>query len=392
MEAIIVGDLHIDNKKLSVKNSESFDEILSLFNQITDLCIMRKPDFVIFLGDIFDSPTNISTNVISTVSMLFKDLSALSRVVIITGNHDSLDDTKQMVDLINGKKTYLRSSLVYPFGISSDIYVVDEASCSDLSAYGEGYPKVHLSFVPYQLDVISALEKIKDESIRRHNEGFKNVLFGHFETKDLNYVKILQASGGAETVPSSKELFDTYAQDLVVLGHVHEGSSFYSEDKEKRLIYTGSARNINYNNREEVKGLYILNFDTLEMEFIPNTSTAIYKVFRSGEDLDKYVSETPEEKLAKTKIRLIYSDSGDTIKYTGLKKKLRRLEFEKAVFAEETETSDSNGGIDLSELKVENLSTKESLLNFILEFKAVEAEKRQEYIDFVTMLEESEGK
>lgn len=371
---LIIGDLHIDNRKTSIKNSENFDEVFRLFNLITRETLERKPEFVVFLGDIFDSPDNISTNVISIVSMLFDNLSKLARIIIVAGNHDSVDDTLQKIDLTEGKKEYLRSSLVYPLSLGSEIMVVDKPMTSDLMSMNL---PVNISFVPYQIDIISAVESIQED----FRPGFYNIMFGHFETRDLNYVKIARGSGAAERLPSAEELFSKYGQNLVILGHVHEASEIRIGSN--RLYYTGSARNINYSNREEVKGIYSLDLETYEMEFIPNDNTAIYKVFKDRDALDKFLEESSDEKLAKTKVKFVYTDSKDTLRYHPFKKKLRRLEFEKSMLASDTSSEGgANISLDLDELKMENLMLHDNLLRFILDFRGINPDAKEEYLAF----------
>lgn len=372
---LIVGDLHIDNRKSSIKNSEAFDEIFRLFNLIEYEVIERKPEFIVFLGDIFDSPDNISTNVISIVSMLFKNLSELTKVVIITGNHDSVDDGLQTIDMTDGKSERLRSSLVYPFSMNDEILIIDSPNVTDMSVFGL---KMCISFMPYQIDMISHLKSIQDKLI----DGYKHVMFGHFDIRDLNYVKLVKDASMVEKVPSSEELFNEYNQDLVILGHVHERMEYLSDDGAKKVVFVGSARNINYNNKEEEKGIYSLNLESLELEYIPNENTAIYKVFRTTDELDNYLMESSDEKLAKTKVKFIYSDAKDTIRYNPYKKKLRRLEFEKSIFTASDGTQ-INSNVNLDDLKMENIMNCENLFKFILDFKNVANEDRQEYLDFM---------
>ena len=378
---IVVGDLHIDNRKYSIKNSETFDEVFRLFNQITYLVLENKAEFVVFLGDIFDSPENISTNAISVITMLFKNLSELTRIIILAGNHDSMDDTYQNIDLTEGKNESIRSSLVYPFSMSSEIFVADKPLVSDLDQFGTNLPKIQMSFIPYQTDIVKSLDYI----IPKLRDGYAHIMFGHFETSDMNYIKILKDKGLVENVPSAEDLFSKYKQDLVFLGHVHERSEITINDK--KLIYTGSARNINYNNKEEEKGIYILNIDTLESEFVKNDNTAIYKIFRNAEDFDKYLAETDDEKLAKTKVKFIYTDSKETVRYNEYKKKLRRLEFEKSIFVSDNNSEEVANTIILDELKMENLMNKDNLFNFILNFKNIPEEERLSYLEILKKME-----
>ena len=383
MEAIVVGDLHIDNRKYSIKNNETFDEIFRLFNQITDVVIERKPDFVIFLGDIFDSPENISTNVISIVSMLFKDLSSLTKVVIIAGNHDSVDDGYQSIDLTEGKNGYLRSSLVYPLGMNADIFVVDKPTTSEIE--DNNGKKFCLSFVPYQCDIVSSLQYLSPN----FSDGITNIMFGHFETRDLNYVKIQKDKALIERLPSAEELLTTYKQDLVFLGHVHDQSTITI--KGKKLIYTGSARNINYNNKIAIKGIYSLHFDNLDVEMIANPNTAVYRVFNDAEELTKFVENTSPEELARTKVKFIYTDSKDTVKYHGLKRQLRRLEFEKSLYTEGDSAETTRKMLNFSDLKMENTLDRDSLFNFILDFKEIKDEaEREEYLKLIKSFEETD--
>ena len=380
---VVVGDLHIDNRKSSIANSETFDEIFRLFNLITKTVVEKQPEFVVFLGDIFDSPETISTNVISIVSMLFKDLSTLTKVIILAGNHDSVDDTYQTVDLTDGKTGNLRSSLVYPFSISEDIYVIDKPTITDISDLGLD---IECTFIPYQIDILASLKKV----LPKIHEGKKHILFGHFETRDMNYVKIVKDQAVVERLPDAEELFNTYKQDLVILGHVHEHMEINSKEGNGRLIFTGSARNINYTNKEEIKGINVLYLDDLSLEFIRNENTAIYKVFRDTAELDEFLANTSDEKLAKTKIKFVYTDSKDTVKYHPFKRKLRRLEFEKSAFTKELDNTQVNSSVDLNELKMENVMNRDNLFNFILDFRDIKKKDRSEYLSQMIKLSEED--
>lgn len=377
MKIIVVGDLHIDNKKSSIKNNESFDEIFRLFNQLTEKVLDIKPEFVVFVGDIFDSPDNISTNVMSIVSMLFRDLSKLVKLIILAGNHDVVDDDIRSIDLTEGKKGYLRSSLVYPLGLNEDIYIVDTPHITHIEEI-----KTSISFIPYSFDIVESINSIKGD-IR---SGYTNIMIGHFETRDVTYVKMVKDQTLVEHLPSAEELFNIYKQKLVLLGHVHDKGIIEAENH--RLVYVGSARNINYNNKDEDKGMHILDLETLDLEYVPNYNTAIYKVFRTPEELEEYVDTTDKEKLAKTKIKYIYSDSKDTLKYSQFKKNLRRLEFEKSIFSKTGSEEESQ--IELKNLKIDSLLEKENLFRFILDFKNIAEENREEYLKHIKSFESEE--
>jgi DNA repair exonuclease SbcCD nuclease subunit len=298
-------------------------------------------------------------------------MSKIVPILVLAGNHDVVDDGVRSIDLTDGKKGYLRSSLVYPFKISGNIFVIDEPLVQHFDDN-----KVTISFIPYSTDILSSLDQINKEL----RSGYTNIMIGHFETKDINYVSLIKDTSIYEKIPSSEDLFKIYKQKLVLLGHVHDGSII--EKGNNKLIYLGSSRNINFNNRIEEKGIHILDVDTLDISFIANDSTAIYKVFRDPSELEEYLDSTSNEKLAKTKIKFVYSDPKDTLKFNCIKKRVRKIEFEKNIFSSDNTITDDSR-IKLEELKIESIADKANLFKFVLQFKEVLPDEQTEYLNFI---------
>ena len=96
------------------------------------------------------------------------------------------------------------------------------------------------------------------------------------------------------------------------------------------------------------------------------------------------VENTSPEELARTKVKFIYTDSKDTVKYHGLKRQLRRLEFEKSLYTEGDSTEITRKMLNFSDLKMENTLDRDSLFNFILDFKEIKDEaEREEYLKLI---------
>jgi DNA repair exonuclease SbcCD nuclease subunit len=88
---LVIGDIHLNEV-----HSEFFLSVLFPF--IEKIIYKYKPNKIIILGDIFDAP-----NINNSTAGLFKNLLSLFvdiEVVIINGNHDKIDKTKSVFDIL----------------------------------------------------------------------------------------------------------------------------------------------------------------------------------------------------------------------------------------------------------------------------------------------------
>jgi hypothetical protein len=158
----------------------------------------------------------------------------------------------------------------------------------------------------------------------------------------------------------------------------------------KMVLVVQVLNNINFNNKDTEKGIWVLDIDNLNLKFVPNDATAIYKIFRTSNDLEDYIENNNDEILAKTKIRYIYSNPDETVQYHYLKKRLRKLEFEKNIFSDSSESINDNK-LKLEELKNDNALDKDNLFKFILDFKNIDTDEHQEYLKFINSFVKEES-
>lgn len=358
MRALLVGDLHIENNKSSIANSSSFQEVFATFDLIKETANELKPDFIIFFGDIFNSPESISSVVMTIVSEIFANLSIDFTTLFISGNHDIIDD--KILDIkVGNNYLKIQSNLLSPFSNYSNVVVFNTPKVIKIQ------PGVEVAFIPFSNNIVQDLDSVDS----RFSIGSKRILMGHFNYLDY-YHTVKENKDISVNLPSKEELIEKYNYDLVLLGHQHD---IHENKIHNRLVkYIGSCRNVDFRNSGEFKGLYLLDFDTLNIEYIDNPHTSIYKIFQSFSEVKEYALSNTPEKLAKTKVLYIYNDKKDVIKLSRFKEYFKMLKFQKANIANTTDGSKSISAEAIHEFEdliKNNLMTREKLIEYSFQFK-----------------------
>ena len=371
MRLLIVGDLHIPNNKTSINNSDLFKEILDTFKLIRETILDRKPDLVIFMGDIFDTSTNISTIVLSYVSTLINAISDLCGTVIISGNHDIPDVEKTSIQFDDEHKVNIKVNLLSPFKHFNNMVVYDEPSIEVFDDI-----QTELWFIPYTKKIKEHLNILHKES----TSGYKKILFGHWDVKNMYYVNTDSNKLEAMHHPTAEELVDKYGIDLTVLGHYHNPKEFKFDNG--LVKYTGACRNIDFKCHGNNKGIYILDLPNMEIEKIPNPYTYTYKIFRTSKDLVNYVKNYPKETVAKTKVLYVYTKDSEVLKLNKHKKLFKSIKYEKNLLASQLDSSniDKDNFKNMQELVSCGVLTEEKIFDFAFEFVTEEKKDINEQV------------
>lgn len=355
MRALLVGDIHIDNVKTSITNSDSFHEIFQLFNLIRNTIYEEKPDFTIFFGDIFNSPNSITASVMSIISELVAEIALDTTVLFIIGNHDDIDN-KVSVVRVGDRDVRVRASLLAPFSYYQNVVVFNSPKVVKIQ---DG---VEVAFIPYSSNIYPYL----DEASRKFSVGAKRVLMGHFDVFQTYYSYGYRRED-LTNIPTAEELIRDYNYDLVLLGHIHDPAEYIVDGKLAK--YIGSSRNVDFRNVGESKGLYILDFDTFNMKYIDNPHTYIYKTFNNFKDFEEYCKNNELEKLSRTKILYRYSSDKEARKVLKLKEFFKSIKFTKAAQSEKFNQVSIDAIYEFEELLASNLLTEEKLIEYALQFK-----------------------
>jgi len=355
LRGILVGDIHIDNIKTSITNSDTFHEIFQLFNLIRNTIYDEKPDFTIFFGDIFNSPNAITSSVMSIISKLIAEIALDTTVLFIVGNHDDVDN-KISVIKVGDRDVRIRASLLAPFAYYQNAVVFDSPKVIKIE---DG---IEVAFIPYSTNIYPYL----DEADKKFSIGTKRILMGHFDIFQTYYLQGYRRED-LMNIPTAEELIRKYRYDLVLLGHVHDPAEYNIDGK--KVIYIGSSRNVDFRNAGENKGLYVLDFNTFKMKYIDNPYTSIYKIFSSFEDIENYCKNNELEKLSRTKILYKYSSAKEVRKISKLKEFFKSIKFVKSSKSDELSQTSLNAIHEFEELLANNLLTDDKLIEYALQFK-----------------------
>jgi DNA repair exonuclease SbcCD nuclease subunit len=359
LQILIVGDLHIPNSKVVISNSDTFTEVFNTLNLIKNTIEENKPEYTIFMGDIFDSPYNISISVLSSVSNIIADMALETKLIFIVGNHDMSSINEDTIKISDGNSFKYRANLLSPYRHYPNVLVVDKPSVFSIDK-----TNIELAFIPYSNDINKDLDSIKN----KFGVGTKRICLGHFNMRS----GLMMMSDNAdinENLPTPEEMVDKYNYDMVLLGHIHDKSEFYI--KGKLLKYVGSCRNVDFRNADEDKGIYLMNTDNMSLQYVDNPYTYIYKIFHGYEEFEKYCETCDNEKLARMKVRYIYTDTTDVKEMSKLKHCFKSLSFQKGMLDGDkmNSTVSAEAFKEFENLVSTSLVTKDKLVDYALQFK-----------------------
>jgi len=206
MTSLFVTDIH-----LNLRNNRDWEQsrLLQLFDSIAkDPC-----EFVILGGDIFDLPKP-SLDEINTFYQAIAKLSDKKEVILISGNHENLSDTKTVFDYLPKVGfRYIETGFLRVPGY--DLYFSSHIKCKEISNVK------------------------KDLSSTRIN-----ILFSHFRANYGTFIK------GEIDVKEVSDLFD-----YVFVGDIHHLYSPYHN-----VFYPSSPYGVHFEPSRDY-GWYKLNFD-----------------------------------------------------------------------------------------------------------------------------------
>jgi DNA repair exonuclease SbcCD nuclease subunit len=297
IRTLFFTDVHISGRNPRARKDNFLDTVLDKLNQIVALSVQKKCDFVLFGGDLFDSPS-ISNAVAGKTAKVFRNF---NRVIGIAGNHDLFGN-----NIENIKATQL--GLFEKAGLIDLLYKGERliVNKNDLKLQITGTPS-HFGIDEENIEddyVVTEVEENVDKSI--------HIIHGMLMEKQINpHMKIVTID----------EVSHTKA-DLTLTGHYHRGFSPINIDK-KFFANPGSLSRVSadigeINRRVGVLYIEISKYD-IKLEFIPLKQEVGENVLdRSHIEKNQYKEIKIEEFMREIKV-------ASTIESTDIKNIVRKI-------------------------------------------------------------------
>jgi DNA repair exonuclease SbcCD nuclease subunit len=257
-EVAIFSDLHLglyaDSEKW-LKNALNWAEWTK--GQLEE----RNIDTIFFLGDFFHNRTDVSVSTIHTGSQILEIFKNFT-IYVIVGNHDAWYKNRSDVHSLGMMRNW------------NNIELIDEPKMYDICGHT-------CNFVPWG-------HEVEDDS---------EFLFGHFEVTTFSMNGYTTCTHGVAPTHLLSHSSNVYS------GHFHTKS--IKKYKQGDIRYVGNTFPMDFSDEGDIKGVYILDLDTAEVEFIENDVSPRFKKFIINDADFKFDEEDVENNI----IKLIF-DSG----------------------------------------------------------------------------------
>jgi DNA repair exonuclease SbcCD nuclease subunit len=307
-KVLFFSDLHLGVHQ----DSQMWHKIaLDLAEWIRGVMSSYKLDTIFFAGDVFHDRHEIGVNTLHTAKLFFDKLSEFN-LYIIPGNHDAFLSSTVEVNSVE----ILEHETLKVFSQPTTVMVGDKK----------------VTFCPWKTKV-SETEN-------------SDMLIGHFEITNFKMNSTKICDHGDE----SHDLLEK--SNAVVTGHFH-----YREqrkyDNGKYILYLGSPYEMDFGDRQQAKGVSIIDFDTFDVEFVENTITPKHFRLKISE-LTKHHAKSLAETVKGNIISLYVDTKLDALTLDMLTTKLTQYEpLQLRTEFNILDTAQMEGNVELKKLSID---------------------------------------
>jgi len=252
--AIIYSDLHVHPHGFK---TEKLNDCLRCLEWVYKEAAKRGIPYVFFAGDLFHDRQRINIYAYDRTYEILQKYSKDIQSYYILGNHDIFFRTRRS------------TSSVRPF---SEIINVIENPCTIQ------IENLKIDFLPYTEN--------PSVDIQKNFDGSSEILIGHLALggailNAFHNIKYRDSDLIENIRETPTALLSKYKKAF--LGHFHS-----RQQVSPTIEYIGSPLQLSYGESGDKKGFIILDFNTLETEFIENNFTPKYHIIPINEDISKY--------------------------------------------------------------------------------------------------------
>jgi len=261
-KVLFFSDLHLGVHQ----NSQTWHNItLKLAEWIDQQMKIYKLDTIFFAGDVFHDRHEIGVNTLHAAKKFF-DLLKDYQVHLIPGNHDAFLSSTVEINSVQ----ILENKNIFVYSEPTTILAGNK----------------QITFCPWKTQIA--------------NLPKSDMLVGHFEIANfkMNSTKICDHGD------SSADLLEV--ADHIVTGHFHYREIRNYEDG-KYILYLGSPYEMDFGDRDQPKGVSIIDLDTFDVEFVENHVTPKHFRLKITDIISKRYKDIAA--LVKDNIISLYVDS-----------------------------------------------------------------------------------
>lgn len=222
-QILVVGDPHFKHNN-RIETDKLLEDIVSMIK-------IKSIDIVVVLGDIMNDHEKIDLKVFKRVEKFITEISDLTQIYILIGNHDRVNN-----------KVFLTDEHVFgPYKRWKNVYIVDD-HCPVIT-----WKNLNICLAPFVPDgrFMEALNISKIDLTKI------DLIFCHQEFTNCSINKI--------TKSKCDEWLPHYP--LIISGHIH-----HYEISSDNLIYLGTPFQHNFGDNPNNRGIFLLN-ESMEIEF-----------------------------------------------------------------------------------------------------------------------------
>jgi DNA repair exonuclease SbcCD nuclease subunit len=231
---------------------------------------------VIHLGDLLERRKYVNFNTANYMQRDFIGPMKDYDFYWILGNHD----------------IYYRETMTVN---SAEILVGDKAHIYK-EATEVDFDGVKILFVPWITD------ENREQTLELIKESDAQILFGHLELKNFEYIKGIVSQEGMNSI-----ILDKF--DIVLSGHFHHRSA------KGNIYYVGSHAEFTWSDAEEERGFHIFDTETREIEFVPNPYTVFRKIYYDDAKGQPDIPLGGFESLKDKIVKVFISGKNDPVQY-----------------------------------------------------------------------------
>jgi DNA repair exonuclease SbcCD nuclease subunit len=248
-KVLFFSDLHLGVHQ----NSQTWHNIaLNLAEWIKGVMTENKLDTIFFAGDVFHDRHEIGVNTLHIAKRFFNKLSDFN-IHILPGNHDAFLSSTVEVNSVE----ILEHSNVFVHSKPTTLLVGDKK----------------VTFCPWKTK-LSELEAV-------------DMLVGHFEIQNFRMTSAKICDHG----DNSTDLLEK--ANAVITGHFHT-REHRQYDSGKYILYLGSPYEMDFGDREQQKGVTIIDFDDFKTTFVENPITPKHFRLKISELISKKYNNLPD--------------------------------------------------------------------------------------------------